>query len=332
MSFNIIDQSPHVVPMVPPTASEAFQAVSYTGNGSARSITGGVDAATNGGIVWIKSTGANIHNVYDTERGPTNYFNLDLGGNGVTNANTLTAFNSNGFNLGTDAIVNANAQSFMAYCFMQGYKFLDVISYTGTSGVLDLSHSLGALPGMCFFKRIGAAERTYVFHKDAGSFVSGNTYTKGLATDETWEGQTSTRAFLHSTWSSTTTLTINSDNSWINSNGATRYCYAFAAETSDLIKCGTYTGTAATLQINCGFTGNARFVLIKRIDAAGEWYLFDATRGIVSGNDPYFLITTAAQITGTDYIDPYTTGFELSAAGSATVNISGGVYVYMAIA
>jgi hypothetical protein len=61
--------------------------------------------------------------------------------------------------------------------------------------------------------------------------------------------------------------------------------------------------------------------------------LFDSTRGIVSGNDPALeLDTSNAQVTGTDYIDPLSTGFTVASAAPATVNASGGTYIFLAIA
>jgi hypothetical protein len=96
---------------------------------------------------------------------------------------------------------------------------------------------------------------------------------------------------------------------------------------------GTYTGTGTTLQINCGFTNGARFVLIKRTDSTGDWYVWDSARGIIAGNDPYLLLnSTAAEVTNTDYVDAYSAGFELSSTAPAALNANGGTYIFLAIA
>jgi hypothetical protein len=100
-------------------------------------------------------------------------------------------------------------------------------------------------------------------------------------------------------------------------------------------KCGSYTGTGATQTIDCGFgAGGSRFVLIKRIDSAGgAWYVWDSARGIIAGNDPYLLLnSTAVEVSNTDYIDPYSPGFELSSTAPAAINASGGTYIFLAIA
>ena len=89
----------------------------------------------------------------------------------------------------------------------------------------------------------------------------------------------------------------------------------------------------AAIDVDCGFTNGARFVLIKRTDSntGGHWYVFDTSQGINSGNDPYFrLNVTNAQGTA-DLIDPLNAGFSV-ASGTTNVNYSGGTYLFLAIA
>ena len=117
----------------------------------------------------------------------------------------------------------------------------------------------------------------------------------------------------------------------VNASGGTYVNYLFAS-CPGVSKVGSYTGTGTTQQINCGFTGGARFVLIKRTDSTGDWYCWDSSRGIVSGNDPYLLLnSTAAEVTNTDYIDTYSAGFEISSTAPAAINANGGSFVFLAI-
>jgi hypothetical protein len=37
-------------------------------------------------------------------------------------------------------------------------------------------------------------------------------------------------------------------------------------------------------------------------------------------------------VTGTDYIDPYAAGFEISSSAPAAINASGGNFIYLAVA
>jgi hypothetical protein len=98
-------------------------------------------------------------------------------------------------------------------------------------------------------------------------------------------------------------------------------------------KVGSYTGTGTTQTINCGFTGGARFVLIKRTNSTGDWYVWDSARGIIPANDPYLLLnSTAAEVTGTDYIDTTSVGFEITSTAPAAINANGGTFIFLAIA
>jgi hypothetical protein len=108
------------------------------------------------------------------------------------------------------------------------------------------------------------------------------------------------------------------------------YLFATVAGVS---KVGSYTGTGADLNVDCGFSAGARFILIKRTDSTGDWYVYDSERGIVAGNDPYFLLNSnAAQVTNTDYIDPLSSGFTVTSSAPAALNASGGTYIFLAIA
>jgi hypothetical protein len=110
-----------------------------------------------------------------------------------------------------------------------------------------------------------------------------------------------------------------------NQSGTNYIAYLFAT-LAGISKVGSVTHSGTT-NVDCGFTSGARFVLLKRTDATGDWYVWDSERGIVSGNDPYFLLnTTAAQVTNTDYIDPLSSGFTITSSFTA------GDYIFYAIA
>jgi hypothetical protein len=80
--------------------------------------------------------------------------------------------------------------------------------------------------------------------------------------------------------------------------------------------------------VDCGFSAGPRFVMLKRTDSTGDWYIWDTERGIVAGNDPYLLLnSTAAEVTSTDYIDPTASGFTIVNGGLAD-----GDYIGYAIA
>jgi hypothetical protein len=121
-------------------------------------------------------------------------------------------------------------------------------------------------------------------------------------------------------------------NSGTNGTGYTYISYLFAT-LSGISKVGTYTGTGNAINVDCGFSSGARFILIKRTDATGDWFVYDSARGIVSGNDPYILLNTnGTQVTNTDYIDPLSSGFTVTSSAPTGLNASGGTYIFLAIA
>jgi hypothetical protein len=121
-------------------------------------------------------------------------------------------------------------------------------------------------------------------------------------------------------------------NTDVNTSSATYVAYLFAS-VSGVSKVGTYTGNGSNQTINCGFSAGARFVLIKRTDSTGDWYVWDTARGIVAANDPHLsLNTTAAEVTTNDSIDPDNSGFIVNQVAATNINVNAATYIYLAIA
>jgi hypothetical protein len=117
-----------------------------------------------------------------------------------------------------------------------------------------------------------------------------------------------------------------------NENNTTYVAYLFAT-CAGVSKVGSYTGNGTTQTINCGFTGGARFVLIKRTDSTGDWYVWDSARGIVAGNDPHLsLNTTAAEVTTDDSVDTDNTGFVVNQLSATDINVTSASYIFLSVA
>jgi len=98
-------------------------------------------------------------------------------------------------------------------------------------------------------------------------------------------------------------------------------------------KVGSYTGNGTSQTINCAFTSGARFVMIKRTDSTGDWYVWDTARGIVPANDPYLLLnSTASEVTTNDSVDADSTGFIVNQVAATNINVNAATYIYLAIA
>jgi hypothetical protein len=186
---------------------------------------------------------------------------------------------------------------------------------------LRVTHNLAVVPELIIVKDRTAAANWTVYSGSINQLIILNSTTAIQTVTNAWgtSAPTSSNFGLD---------TIN----FVNSYGDNMVAYLFAT-CPGVSKVGSYTGTGTTLQINCGFTGGARFVLIKRTDSTGDWYVWDSARGIVAGNDPYLLInSTAAEVTSTDYVDTFSSGFEISSTAPAAINASGGTFIFLAIA
>ena len=118
----------------------------------------------------------------------------------------------------------------------------------------------------------------------------------------------------------------------VNGSGTTYVAYLFAT-CPGVSYVGSYTGNGTTQAIACGFTGGARFVLIKRTDSTGDWYVYDTARGMTSVTDPYLLLdSTAAETATLGSVTSTTGGFTVNAAILAAINTSSATYIFLAIA
>lgn len=238
-----------------------------------------------------------------------------------------TAFTSmNGFWCGNDATARLNtstkSNNIVAEAFKRAPGFFDVVCYTGTGSATTVTHNLGVAPELMIVKKRSAADAWIVYaNNDNTDYLVLNTTAATVDDNTIWNDTSPT--------SSVFTVGTNDD---VNGNTATFVAYLFAT-VAGVSKVGSYTGTGTTKQIDCGFTGGARFVLIKRSDSTGDWYVWDSARGIVAGNDPYLLLnSTDAEVTNTDYVDTYSAGFEISSTAPAAINANGGSFIFLAIA
>jgi hypothetical protein len=119
----------------------------------------------------------------------------------------------------------------------------------------------------------------------------------------------------------------------VNGSGDTYVAYLFAT-CAGVSKVGSYTGNGTTQTIDCGFgAGGARFVLIKRTDSTGDWYVYDTARGMTVLTDPYLLMnSTAAESATLGSVTTVSTGFAVNSTILAAINVSAGSYIFLAIA
>jgi hypothetical protein len=221
------------------------------------------------------------------------------------------------------------------YMFGRAPGFFDEVCYTGT-GVAGLSvtHNLTVPPEMIIVKRRNSTGDWPVLMRNVDRLGgAGSSYR--VNSTASWDPagpyfSDASGLFVPATDATSTVFRV-SNAPAVNASGGTHVAYLFAT-CAGVSKVGSYTSTGTTLQIDCGFTAGARFVMIKRTDAVGDWYVWDSSRGITSGIDPYFLFNNIAAEELTDYLAPYSAGFAVNAGQFVDVNTSGGTYIFLAIA
>ena len=293
---------------------DVFSTTLYEGTGSAQTITNGIDLSGAGGLVWIKTRShVDSHSLTDTERGATYYIKSDTADNMYQANSAVSAFNSDGFDLGgADALTNGNGRTYVSWTFRKARNFFDVVTWTG-DGVngRQISHSLGSTPGMIIIKRTSAgSENWVVYHRSIG--------TSG---DLTLNSNVASGSTSYVTAVSSSTFSVSNQ---FQTNGSTETYVAYIFGHDDLIQCGSYTGNGQTNSINVGF--EAQFVIVKRTDGSGQWVMHDSARSapkeLDANND-----TSETDSFGFSFSS---TGFTLTDS-SNDFNGNGDEYIYIAI-
>ena len=312
---------------VPTSGTSVFSPVAYSGaNGAAQNISAGfpVDAD----IIKIRNDGT---------RDPLNHARLMGGVFLKTDATSAEAsFSDNivsfsaGQNViglpvtggGTNEINGASTSNYVAWAFRRAPGFFDVVCYTGTGANRTINHNLTVVPELIIAKGrdIVAPWEVYSAALANTQYMVLNT-TAAVATGATRWNSTTPTSSVFSLGTSTQ----------LNTNGSTYVAYLFATAPG-VSKVGSYTGNGSSQTIACGFTAGARFVMIKRTNTTGDWYVWDSARGIVAGNDPHLsLNTSAAEVTTNDSVDTASTGFVVNQVAATNINVTSATYIFLAI-
>jgi len=280
-------------------------------------------------------------NINGKTTGSTKYVLDRLRGNGVYLATTATgvAASSSGtlmFNNGdastvVDLYTNwyGAASGIISWSFKRAPKFMDTICYTGNgTGGATQAHNLTVVPELIMFKNTAGTGTGWISYWSTlglGYYLLGFHSTAGIGTG----------SLLNNTAPTDSIITLSPELWNTNNNGEEYVAYLFAT-LAGVSKVGSYTGTGTgtTVDVDCGFSNGARLIIIRRTDAAGDWFIYDSVRGIVSGDDPYLLLNDTAAQVNTDYIDPLSSGFTVTtdAAVTSTLNVNNANYVFLAIA
>ena len=203
---------------------------------------------------------------------------------------------------------------------------------TTTNANLVITHNLGVVPEMIWYKHVtdltGSDENWGV---EASAMSAFGNHELHLNTNDAKASKSDGVVAA-----STTTFTVGQHAQAGGVAAEGQYVYLAWATLKGVTKVGVYTGDGtanAGKTIDCGFSASARFILIKRHDAAGHWMQFDTVSGIASGNEEGMKWSlNGAAVTNVDAIDAESTGFIVNQESDFNVNVDGGEYLFLAIA
>jgi hypothetical protein len=326
-------------------ANKYFDATLYTGTGSALTVTnaGGFQPS----FVWVKNRSAgDSSGLYDAIRGVNQRLISNSTGAEDTSSG-VSAFNSNGFSLGTAANYNTNGNAFVGWQWNGGTSTVtntsgsissqvranttagfSVVTYTGTGSAATVGHGLGVALKMLIVKN--RVQGTYGNWNVWHTAITGSQYlslnlTDAVSTNNNrWNGTIPT----------STVFSLGADSFGnTNKSGDTYVAYCFS-EVAGYSKFGSYTGNGSADGPFLYFGFRPAFIMFKRTSSAVDWTIYDNKRIGYNPNN-YKLrpnVSDAEYSTpGFFEADIVSNGFKIRTS-DAEVNTSGQTYIFMAFA
>lgn len=312
---------------VPTLGTNVFAPIARTGTGSTAIVSCGFPPDL---VIPTARTVGFQRGWYDRLRGPNQSIASNSTGAELTTADSITTFGQDSATYGTENSVNIATYTFANWFMRRAPGFFDEVCYTGTGSATTQAHNLTVIPELMIIKKRNSATNGGWL---VGRYISASLVQDGVGLNVP-DAFPAARAWSSSNFNSAPTSTVFGIGGYgsINASGDTYVAYLFAT-CAGVSKVGSYTGNGTTQTINCGFTGGARFVLIKRTDATGDWYVYDTARGMTTLTDPYLLLnSTAAEAVTLGSVTTVTTGFALNSTILAAINVNAGTYIFLAIA
>jgi hypothetical protein len=319
--------------------------VLYTGDGAdGRNIVG---VGFTPDLVWIKGRSvAYNHRAFDSVRGAGKDNFLLPSSTAAEGASSdyyggISSFNTDGFSMvygtgGSNIGINESGSTFVAWCWKAGAG----TTSTNTNGSITSVVSVNQDAGFSIVSYTGNATVGATVGHGLGKTVK-FMITKSRDTEDNWVVHTNatgtqTFSFLNLTNTATTdsvsaptsSLFYRGSANTVNGSGGLRYIAYCWAEIEGYSKFGIYTGNYSTDGPFIFTNGKPAFVMIKRTDSTGNWFIFDNSRNSTNPNLAY-LVPNAADIessSGGD-MDFLSNGFKIRNT-SASLNASGGTYIY----
>ena len=323
-----------------------FQCKIYAGTGSTLSPTLDGDTDMQPDIVWIKAHNyTSDHRLFDAVRGATKMIKPSETEVEGTESTALTAFNSDGFTVGTSGDVNNSSYDYIAWCWKANGSGssngngsisstvsanttagISIVKWGATGSNATIGHGLGVAPTFLISKNLETVTNWYVYHglgMGPTKYMKPNLNVAEFADSAGWQDTAPTSSVFSV-----------GTNSSINNSGDDTITYCFA-EKQGFSKFGSYTGNG-NADGPMLFTGmKPALVVVKRSNSTGSWNVFDNKReGFNADNSNLYWNTNSAEQTDSDRTNPIdflSNGFKMRGTDT-DVNGSGSTYIYMAFA
>jgi len=324
--------------------SKYFQSTLYTGTGSSRSVDQSGNSTFQPDWVWVKSRGTGAdHALYDAVRGVQKEIKSNGSDAEATVTTGLTAFESDGFQVGSRIGMNGSSDTFVAWQWLAGNTTgssntdgditstvtanttsgFSIVTYSGNgSDNQEIGHGLGIAPKMIWTKRRDSSGNWTTYHDAVG-------INKVFYLNSTAVPASNTEQYRATPTSSVYTIGVGGD---INNSSGTYVAYVFA-EVEGYSSIGSYVGNGSATAgpfISTGF--RPAFVITKNITNAGDgWPIVDSKRSPFNTPNATLLANlNVAETTGYQ-VDLYSNGFAPKSTDHS-VNESGATIIYMAFA
>lgn len=319
--------------------TDYFNTILWTGNATDdRSITG---VGFQPDWTWVKKRAGNAsaenHWLVDSNRGVTKHLSSNLSDGEFTFTNVIQAFESDGFQIGTDGKVNRNNDTYVGWNWKANggttssntdgsitstvqantTAGFSIVTYNiGSSGVKTVGHGLTKAPELIINKGRDSSSAWWTFTTVIDGTVD------YLRLDDT------TAKANDSLLSVPTSSVFSQVENYTLQQNVVSYCFHSVEGYS---KIGTYTGNGSTdgAYVYTGF--RPAWVIIKRTNSTGSWNIADSKRSPENEVDEQVQANlTNAESTSFDF-DFTSNGFKARTTDSAR-NASGSTYIYMAFA
>ena len=324
------------------TLANSFKTVTYTGNSSSQSITG---LGFKPDFIWMKRrSSSQEHALVNAVSGVGKYVYSDLNSAEGNDTNSVRSFDSDGWTMGSNGLMNYNSNTYVAWCWKAGNTWesnldgsipstvnantangFSIIKYTGTSASSQsVGHGLNSTPELIMIKNLEATEGWIVWGTGFGT--------------SNWLELNSNAAYNQDNagWGGTHSSTVVN----LQDNGAARssangkdyiaYCWHSVSGYSSI---GTYTGNGSTTgpTVTTGFQPD--FLLVKDLtNSSTNWRIVDSVRGTdaTDGSALFPNLDIVEQTDGTQHaVEFQSNGFQIRNS-TAGWNNNSATHIYMA--